>query len=251
MIAKFILLTLILAIPLLTKAQESKTTDFYASIKKYDLSKLWRADSIQLEGDGEKSEFPAPLGFIGDNYQRFRIHYVSVMKSKSNAYEYEVQGKTKVKDNICSFTGTITILKAELYEESDDSRYKQGAAICRINFAEDSTQTSSGIIKGQLITYFYIDKKSKLYYDALMPADGFFNNQCSATWISNKTKKIKKCNWGDYRIPESNELDHGVGAFTVDEKYIKSGWENYVKSYSGNQTEAGKAFAIENEQWWK
>ncbi|WP_440135596.1 hypothetical protein, partial [Chitinophaga sancti] len=84
-------------------------TDFTATIKDYDLTKLWRADTIQAEGDGDIIPFPEPLGYIGDNYQRFCIHYTSVTKSKENPYQYIVCGKTKVKENICSFTGTITV----------------------------------------------------------------------------------------------------------------------------------------------
>jgi hypothetical protein len=239
-----------LAISLLTKAQDPNTTDFYALIKNYDLSSQWKGDSIQLEGDGDMRKFPEPIGFIGDNYQRFYIHYVSVVKSGD--YEYRVQGKTKVKNNICSFTGTITIVKAKMYKRGDDPSYKQGFATCRINLAEDSTQASAGFIKGELTTNFYFDKKHKLHYDALMFfTDGFCNNQCTATWTSYKTGKAKKCNWGDDRIPYSGDLDQGAGEFMVNDKYINAGWEPYMKCFSGNSEESKKAIAIENEKWWK
>jgi len=62
----------------------------------------------------------------------------------------------------------------------------------------------------------------------------------------------KKCNWGDFRIPESGELDHGAGEFTVDEKYVRFGWESYVKSYSSDdEKERAAALAEEDRQWWK
>src|SRR5690242_10027684 len=79
------------------------SVDYFPSIKNYDLSKLWQADSIQIEGDGDNIPFPEPLGYIGDNFQRFYIHYISVTRSKNDPYQYNVYGKTMVRENICSF----------------------------------------------------------------------------------------------------------------------------------------------------
>src|SRR5262245_57367619 len=104
---KFINLVSIITLAFISNAQ-TKSVDFYPSIKDYDLSKLWHSDSLHIEGDGDKISFPEPLGYIGDSFQRFYIHYISVTKNKSNSYQYDVFGKTKVNDNICSFHGTIT-----------------------------------------------------------------------------------------------------------------------------------------------
>jgi hypothetical protein len=41
-----------------TSAQTARSTNYFASIKNYDLSKLWRSDSIQAEGDGDMLPFP-------------------------------------------------------------------------------------------------------------------------------------------------------------------------------------------------
>lgn len=247
---RFLLLPLLLSLCLAVKAQDANTTDFYASIKNYDLSGQWMGDSVQLEGDGDIRKFPEPIGFIGDTYQRFYIHYLSVVKI--NDYEYQVKGKTKVKNNICNFSGTITVLKAKMYKQLDDPNYKQGYAVCQLDFAEDSTQSASGFIQGKLVTNFYFDKNRQLHYDALrFFSDGYNNNQCTAIWTSYKTGKSKKCNWGDERIPESNDLDQGAGEFMVNEKYIAAGWESYVKCYYGTKEESKKAFAAENAKWWK
>lgn len=249
---KFLILTITLCLTVAAKAQSPKSVDYFATIKNHDLTKLWRTDSIQTEGDGEKMAFPKPLGYIDDNYQRFYIHYVTIKKSKENPYQYQVYGKTKVKDNICSFTGTITVKKARLYKESDDPRYKQGSVICEVIFCEDSAQASSGIITGTLQSDFTIDKKGKLQYDALMiVADGYYNNQCRATWTSYKTRKNKKCNWGDFRMPDSKDLDSGAGDVYINEKYIKNGWTTFVAAYGADSTEAEKARQIEETEWWK
>ena len=237
---------------LAVNGQTTKTVNYFASIKNYDLVKLWREDSIQTGDDEDNIAFPEPLGYIGGNYQRFYIHYISVTKSNDNPYKYKVYGKTKVKDNICSFTGIITVKKAMLYKESDDPRYKQGFVICDVVFYEDSTQTSSGSIIGTLTSDFYIDKKGKLYYDDLaLNADSYSNNQCKAIWTSYKTENRKKCNWGDFRMPDSEELDSGAGDVYINTKYAKNGWETFVAADSADSTEANKAIQIEDTKWWK
>jgi hypothetical protein len=219
------------------------------SIAKYDLSTLWKGDTIHSDDD-IAGAFPEPLGFIGDNYQRFYIHYTSVVKTGPDLYT--VKGKTRVKDNICNFTGTIKVLKAVMHKDSEDPGYKEGTLTCQVTLYEDSTQRSSGFIKGQLTTDFCIDAKGHLQYDALtLGADGYANNQCEATWTSYSTKKSKKCNWGDYRIPDSGDLDTGVGEFMITEKYIPNGWENYTKLNSDDEQTATKAKEIESKEWWK
>ncbi|WP_260390444.1 hypothetical protein [Riemerella anatipestifer] len=68
-----------------------------------------------------------------------------------------------------------------------------------------------------------IDNKGQFRYDALnFFSDGFSNNQFVGSWTSYKTNITKRCNWGDYRIPESGDLDIGVGEFSVKDKYLKT-----------------------------
>lgn len=217
-------------------------TDFTAAIKDYDLRPLWRADKIQEEGNGNILPFPEPIGYIGDNYQRFFIHYITVTKSKEDPYRYIVYGKTKVKDNICNFTGTITVRKASIQRSKDFPGYREGLLTCDVLFYEDSTQAGSGVIKGQLLSGFTLDQKGKFQYDALWAiADHFDNNQCRATWMSYRTGKRKKCNWGDYRMPDSEELDGGVGDVVINEKYKKNGWEDFMDMTGGDK----------DTDWWK
>jgi hypothetical protein len=242
---------LLFFVPASMLAQPPASTNFYQNIKNYDVSRLWKADSIFIEGGPEKIPFPEPLGFIGDNFQRFYIHYTSVTKNKDWPYVYDVVGKTRVKNNICRFTGQIMIVKAVRYKEKETGfeQFENGTLTCLVTFYEDSTQNGSGVIKGKLVSDFYLDKKGKLQYDALMAvADGYSNNGCTATWTSYKTKKTKKCNWGDFRIPESNHLDTGAGEFCVADEYVKYGWESYRKAADPNNS---AALAEEARAWWR
>lgn len=46
--------------------------NYYEEIGEYDISKLFISDSIIIEHEGGvKQNKPQPLGFIGEEYQRF------------------------------------------------------------------------------------------------------------------------------------------------------------------------------------
>jgi hypothetical protein len=222
------LFLLLITLPLFASAQAPPHSSFYAAIKDYDCSILWRADSILDEDNGQKAPFPEPLGYIGVHYQRFRIHYKTVRKSRTDPYMYEVTGETHVKENICPFTGTITIARAWLYKNTSKPPYKEGKITCAIRFYEDSAFRGSGAIEGTLSTDFCIDQQNQLLYDAIMlVADTYNNNQATTLWTSYRTGTRKICNWGDYRIPDSKELDTGAGIFMPDPKYKQYGWDDY------------------------
>ena len=253
---KQLIVTILMTVFLFGKtfAQDTTTSDFFTQIKNYDLSVVMMADSIFADEEAmfKRAEI---LGFIGDNYQRLQIHFISIIQNSLNPYEYFAYGKTKVKENICSFQGTIKVTKSRLYKDSDISNYKQGYAECEVNLYEDRKEKSTGFFSGKLKTGFLIDDKGKFRYDASsFVADGFCNNQFVGTWTSYGTKLTKKTNWGDYRIPESGNFDIGAGEFSVDGKYVKNGWENYMLlfgRYGDNSPEIKKAQEKEEEQWWK
>jgi len=228
-----------------------KRTDFYKEIKNYDLSQLWCGDSMisykEAAAGNEDTAYkrPEPLGFIGDSFQRFYIHYTSVIKNPDNPYEYIVKGKTRVKNNICSFHGTIKVKDADT---NHDDEFLQGTVVCDILFYEDSGQTNSGFFKGVLKSEFFLDTRGKLRYNILCAiCDSYSNNQCVGTWTSYKTKITKRCNWGDFRIPDSYGFGQGDGEFEPSPKYYKFGWDDYQHPIF----ESEKTVKKEKEQWWK
>ncbi|WP_374951869.1 hypothetical protein [Mucilaginibacter sp.] len=199
--------------------------------------------------------FPEPLGFIGKDYQRFYIHYTAIIKDAKNHYRYNVQGKTKVKDHILHVSRTITVVKAVIYNDKNKEfpDYSEGKVECIVDFREDKRQRGSGRIKGKLISNWYLDKKNKIQYNILNGgADGFDNNQCTATWTSYSFGKIKKCNWGDFRIPESGNLDIGAGEFYVNKKYANNAWQNYnLLTGDERSDKVRRAKAEEECKWWQ
>jgi hypothetical protein len=253
---KFILLLLLVLPSASICIAQEKVTDFYALAGKANLATLWHAPKIYFVGTPDPWDtFPEPFGFIGPNYQRFYIHYTSVVKDAKNPYLYNVQGKTRVKNNICSFTGTITVKQAERYLEPNEAypKYKYGYLICQVDLKEDPKQPGSGTIKGKMTTYWYINERGQFAYDTLIPADGFRNNECVARWTAYKGGASKACNWGDFKIPEAGDLDFSVSELMINKKYVNNGWQNYMLALDadiGKPTNL-EARAEEKRQWWK
>ena len=239
---------------LAAKGQENETSDFNSKIENYDISNMWTIKEINYEFEGDTTiiERAEPLGFIGNNYQRFYIHFISAIQNPTNKFEYFIYGKTRVKNNICSFQGLIKIKKAKIYLKSYTNT-KQGFVTGEYEFFEDADQNGTGTFKGAFKTNFYIDKSGSIRYDALdFISDGYENNQFEGIWTGYKSKESKKCNWGDFRIPDSKDLDCGAGEFGVVRKYQNNGWESYSTAVGievGNLT-IEKAQKIENEKWW-
>lgn len=189
------------------------------------------------------------LGFIGDNYQRLYIKFLSVEKLSidTSGLVYIVHGKSMVKDNLCCFNGRLTIQSIRQTKVTskgcDDEYANKGlkgefVIIGEYLFTEDTVQKYSGVFSGVFKTIFYLDKKSKPIYDQIdYCSDGYTNNQFVGTWKSFSTNIVKRCNWGDYRIPNSKDFDIGAGYLSPADKYLKYGWENHG-TYAPTQ-------------WWK
>ena len=222
-------------------------TERKKSIAKYDFGSLWTsADNSSV------------FGFIGPNFQRLRVKIISAAKTKKNPYIYTVSGKSMVKNNICSFTGTFKILKARTYRKmhwglDDDYKNKgikrQGIVTGEYRLTEDRACIFRGTFEGRLLTRWYIDSAGKLMYDDIQKhSDTYANNQFVGTWKSHRRDIVKTSNWGDHRIPLSGDLDIGVGEFSPDNKYLFFGWQTYRDAYFKNDERARRE---EEREWWK
>jgi len=198
------------------------------------------------------------FGFIGDNFQRLRMKIISATKDSEHPDRYRVCGKSKVKNNICRFSGTITIQSIDTLTEmhwgvddnyKDSGIVKEGSLTAHYYFTEDSTQLHSGIFEGTLSTSWYIDSHGQLRYDNIeIYSDSYCNNQFEGTWKPRNANKAKICNWGDYRILSSRDLDIGAGEFSPDEKYLKYGWQSYQDAWLNENDNARHE---EEKEWWK
>jgi len=229
------------------------------SFKKKALSNSYLSKD-ELKNDLIKHDFSKLLlhtdnsvvyGFVGDNYQRIRVKLIAVTKDAISPDTYNVCGKSMVKNNIDEFTGTIkisNIRKLKNMSYGVDNEYKNKGIkgeyiiIANYNFFENKEQPHSGTFKGVLESGFYLDKSYQVQYDDIeLNADGYTNNQFVGEWIDYKTNLAKRCNWADFRIPNSGDLDIGAGEFSPDDKYLKLGWQSI----------RDKNDKIEEVKWWK
>lgn len=221
----------------------------------YNFSKIW------------KKQDKAILGYIGNNYQRFDIKFLSIIKNVDSPSKYYIYGKSRVKNNLCDFQGELEIIhirllgereRLEFYNEAmkhgdkdaaEAHKYKRFILLARYTFHEDINKKGTGLFSGVLKSNFYIDGDD-IKYDDLEKGrkDDFRNNQFVGIWQSYKTKVSKKCNWGEYRIPNSSDLDIGAGEFSPNRRYISYGWDVYIKAYLDSNSEALKE---EKKLWWK
>lgn len=232
--------------------QINKEADFFAEAKQLDFSDLWTLDSILAENEKYEERRP-PLGFIGNDYQRLHIRFISVIQNPEDRLEYFVFGKTMVKSNICNFQGSIKVEESKVYVKGDFPPLKQGYITGTYKFFEDKDQIHTGYFSGRFQSNFYLDQNGKLQYDGLwMVADGFNNNQFEGVWTNYVNGKSQKCNWGDYRIPDSGDLDEGTAEFMASKKYHEKGWKNYNLAWGNplETTEVKKAGEKERERWW-
>ncbi|MBK7884415.1 MAG: hypothetical protein IPJ81_11975 [Chitinophagaceae bacterium] len=222
---------------------------------KYNFSLTWM-DDIDNEW---------VLGFIGDDYERLRIKLLSVTKDVKNPGTYFVRGKSKVKNNICDFKGTFQIIHIRLYNEKDrfekefykDSTYKNGIVIAKYKLSENATQKHTGVLEGILASNWYIPKKkNKIYLDDLMNgADGYQNNQFVGVWKSHNKKEVKRCNWGDSRIPHVDDCSvcSGDGEFTPNRNYLSNGWQSFIDAKEARNAIDDEDIKTKSKikEWWE
>lgn len=180
------------------------------------------------------------LGFVGDDYKRIRIKILSSVKDKEKLQTYTVKGKTAFDNEIKSFQGTFIIKQIKLLTEMRwgvDDEYKnkgikaQGVLIGEYKLYEERKLENSGYFEGVLSALWYMTDAGEIKFDNIeFEADPYRNNQFIGTWTSYDGTRKLKSNWGDYRIPDSGDLDIGAGGFSPNSKYLKNGWKSCAEN---------------------
>ena len=223
------------------------TKNILSKSTRFDFSNLWTQTENNLV-----------FGFIGAEHQRIKIKLTSIQKSPANPTIYFVLGKSNVKGIICDFSGTIKLTEIKNIKElhfgvDDEYRDKgvksQGILFADYEFKENPNLKNSGIFKGLLYTKWYLNSGNQIKYDDIgLNADGYMNNAFVGSWKDYSSDKEKKCNWGDFRVPQANQdFDIGVGDFFPSKKYNEKGWENYHKAMEGDEVAKNE----ELKEWWK
>ena len=215
------------------------TTDQFPQSVKYDFSSTW------LTGETEQN------GVIGLNYQRIEFHIDKVARSKNKPGTYIIAGKSKVKDNICNFSGELTLLKLYYFPACDDTSFRKcGELFGSYTFYEDSSQQHSGVFRGIMECSVYLDSSHKriLLDQSSSVADGYWNRTFIGTWTDYKTKQSKKCIWGDYRLPFVFDFMCGDGEMRACDKYVMNGWQSFNDKTEYIEVAEGKWEL--KDKWW-
>lgn len=234
---------------------------FLDEITGQDVSFLWKSHRPALPNSpcSEDSIRWIPLGFIGEEYQRFYIHFESVIRNPERGNTYYVYGKSRVKNNVCPFQGELIIEEATSFtyqEFADDPCVLLGGGLAgTYTFFEDPETPHSGVFEGNFVTDIYLGPRREIYYDNLMwGADGWSNNSFFGTWTRYGSASPKTCNWGDARIPGAEGLDGGACCFIPVQQYVKAGWKTYMDAYwhddTVSQETVDAALAEEQRKWW-
>lgn len=220
-IIRFLTLLMIAMAPAAATEQGATTTSRYAA---RDFSTLLKPGS----------EF---IGYIGTDFQRLKIHFTEVRRDSANPKLYRVRGLTLVKNTACDFTGTIVIDKISAQapftytpEDVPPVTVKaRGHLAAHYEFRENPEQTHAGIFTGTMWLDWVIDAQGSLVRDEIdIVSDGYANNQYTGWWTAYPGRLVKKANWGEYRVPDSDGLDCGAAEFAPCEHYRDKGWADYT-----------------------
>ncbi|WP_236614029.1 hypothetical protein [Nafulsella turpanensis] len=203
-------------------------------VQKLDLSEFWC---------GNRSE--RRLGFIGKNFRRLEIRFISAIKNQEKTGQYFIYGKSKVADNICSFQGILEIKESHYLKTLENPEGNTGILAGEYTFYEDPKTKHSGIFQGRFVTYWYKDKEGTIRYNDLWDVSAMYNNnQFAGTWTGYNKENTMTANWGDSRIPQSGDLDVGSSEFGPNEKYYPYGWKSFANRMEGKAEPEPSA-------WWK
>lgn len=208
--------------------------DILEEVKHHDLSSFWTSDNVSQNG------------VYGDDYWRIEFYLSDIEQDNADLLTYRVKGKDRHKGNVTPFEGTITIRKATRYAIP----HPMSEAVSPINivadyhFVEDPKSKFSGTFTGVFRSDFVYKPDAPDEYSLDTEGDdGYMNNTFVGVWTS-KSGKQKKCIWGLERLPYTEDWDEGAGEISVNEKYVKNGWQSYMKQL--NSGKPGK-----KDAWWK
>ena len=254
------LLAILLLFSALTAAGQARPEITLDLIRQKDLSMLWTGPLPEIDRLDTTSlpwvDRPEPLGYIGKDFRRYRIHIAAIRRSGTDPLTYVLSGATLAKGNVCDFEGELHIDSLVTYlspGEFDEWGGIYGGWRLKGHYTlrEDPEQPGAGVFEGTHTLDIAVDRAGNIYYDTLMlVADGYRNNQWQGTWRSYKTGAAKVCNWGDWRIPESGGLDTGAGEFIPADEYLGNGWQSYRDQFDRDESVRAKALREERPGWW-
>ena len=148
-------------------------------------------------------------GVFGRNYRRIEFKFIDI--NKKTGLTYFVRGKSRLKKNICEFTGELKVLKAVQYLPGAKETVPI-VILGKYELLEKTASTLTGKFSGSFRSYCYFSDDKRILLDSRWDvADGYNNNTFVGIWTDLKRDKNYKCIWGDYRLPYTGDFDEGAG----------------------------------------
>ncbi|MFV0330250.1 MAG: hypothetical protein ACK5KL_10605 [Dysgonomonas sp.] len=173
---------------------ETKRTEANAFL--VDVSKYSFEPDIFCTGDSGQN------GIFDKDNQQIKIHITKTEKIDNDSLAFHIVGKSDMKGVICQLEGKITILS--VYKYMADRVYPgQGIIFARYEFFENKEQEHPGIFRGIFKATIRINPKiQKIKLDERLNRGNLYNNRTYVgTWTTYDGETIKKCIWGDNRLP--------------------------------------------------
>lgn len=179
------------------------------------------------------------FGFIGANYHKFEIKFTVIKKEKNI---YILEGKTRFSNLVYHFNGTMKISNIRKINYNNDllaattSKDEESIEIYKLKrymiiseIIIYSEKKGIGDICGIMASYVYEKNRQIIYDDLEFFSDGYSNNLFVGEWknfVLAPNNKYRCC-WGNYKIPNSGDLNVGIVDFCPNTKYLKYGWKAY------------------------
>lgn len=247
---------------------------FTKLVEASDLSDSWNMTKDFGGKDRKSWNIYSHQGIFGKNYQRIDFFIYEVKKSKNDPYKYLVKGKSRLKANVCDFSGEINIIEIRRFKETGNSKMHSmvfsdttynGVIVADYKFYEDKNQYGSGIFQGKFASGVFV-YPNYLNFSRIGSWNEINETNMYGTfvgiWKGYKSDIIKKCIWnyytdnypysGDFhRIPNTEtearekEISSVETPLSADElfgkginpKYRSNGWNIPSREY--------------NKDWWK
>jgi len=186
------------------------------------------------------------IGIFGPKYRRIEFFFVA-NRDQSDPYNYIIQGKSKLGDNIRPINGNITLLAVR-----EEKCYDVGAplAVFSYEIKESGTKEGDGVYKGILSVMFVFDDDGIRFFT---PCDGSYHeyfHKFVGVWERYNSSVKNKCIFSYdvagffMKLPYCEELirssDGDWYVYEIEDKFKQYGWENY-------ENEGGYNI----ECWWK
>lgn len=210
-----------------------------ALLRKFNLAPLWLVSARPAEAQ-------TMLGCMGEQYRPFDLVYEQVVRDGKNPALYHVRGKSRERDRLLPFSGTITLsairkVKPQYVSESFKALGHYQAS-GRFRLTESAAEEGAGCFTGTLSVTFsqtptgvaYLPGR-QFWWASGVPGEG---STFTSTWASAAHPKTIKLVWASnfMNIAGTVLQDFSLGERgpSINRKYTRVGWQKFW----------------DNEEWW-